>query len=141
MLSGWVAKSLDPPATINNIYHIVGTWVQPASKPDGGTAASYVRENKKKMKVEKKKAKLAAAMAAAAETMTPGKTSDAEAQKIPKDLSHTKCFWCKEKGHYSTSMDCPLHPSKKSQEMAAYANSTREEFEAGIFAMMKQEEE
>jgi quinol-cytochrome oxidoreductase complex cytochrome b subunit len=62
MLSGWVAKSLDPPATINNIYHIVGTWVQPASKPDGGTAASYVRENKKKMKVEKKKAKLAAAM-------------------------------------------------------------------------------
>jgi hypothetical protein len=38
-------------------------------------------------------------------------------------------------------MDCPLHPSKESQEMTAYANSTLEEFEAGIFSMMKQEEE
>lgn len=38
------------------------------------------------------------------------------AKETPKDLphSHTECFSCNEKGHYSTSKECPLY--KKEQE-------------------------
>jgi hypothetical protein len=42
MLNGWATKAFAPPQTVNKIYRIAGTWVRPAPKPDGGTAASYV---------------------------------------------------------------------------------------------------
>jgi hypothetical protein len=114
MLNGWATKAFDPPQTVNEIYSIAGTWVRPAPRPDGGTASSYVTiveeaKNKgkltKKVKEEKKKQaqQLAVAMATAGEPAGSGK----EVTKMPKDLSHIKCFRCNEYGHYSTSKDCP----------------------------------
>jgi hypothetical protein len=58
MLKGWATKAFDPPQTVNDIYRIAGTWVRPSSKPDGGTAATYVtieEEAKHRAKQEKKK--------------------------------------------------------------------------------------
>jgi hypothetical protein len=58
MLNGWATKAFDPPQTVNDIYRIAGTWVRPSSKPDGGTAATYVtidEEAKRRAKQEKKK--------------------------------------------------------------------------------------
>jgi hypothetical protein len=48
----------------------------------------------KKAKEEKKKQaqQLAAAMATAGETPGSGKAANSEARKVPKDLSHIKCF-------------------------------------------------
>jgi hypothetical protein len=57
MLNGWAMKAFDPPQTVNDIYRIAGTWVRPSSKPDGGTAATYVtieEEAKRRVKQEKK---------------------------------------------------------------------------------------
>jgi hypothetical protein len=42
MLNGWATKAFDPPGTTNDIYRIVGAWVKPAAKIDGGTAATFV---------------------------------------------------------------------------------------------------
>jgi hypothetical protein len=42
MLNGWATKAFDPPKTVNDIYRIAGAWVKPTSKPDGGTAATFV---------------------------------------------------------------------------------------------------
>jgi hypothetical protein len=147
MLNGWATKAFDPPQTVNDIYRITGTWVRPSSKPDGGTAATYATieeeakrraKQEKKTKAEKRKEKerSAAAMATSGETGGNVKGNN-DVQKVPKDLSHIECFRCKEKGHYSTSKDCPLHPSKK-QDTGGIVNSTWEE-EAGMFAMIQED--
>ncbi len=59
MLNGWATQAFNPPVTINEIYRIAGMWVKPASKPDGGTAASYVtiKEDARKRGKQDKKAK------------------------------------------------------------------------------------
>jgi hypothetical protein len=132
MLHGWATNAFNHPETVNDIYCIAGNWVKPSSRLDGGTAASYVKieedtklkqkqEKKMKAKRKKEKAKVAAVMATAA---TAGKTPLEGSSKIPKDLSHIQGFRCKEKGHYSTSKECSLHPSHKKQDATALANST-----------------
>ncbi len=144
MLNGWATNAFNPPETVNDIYCIAGNWVKPSSRLDGGTAASYVKieedtklkqkqEKKMKAKRKKEKAKVAAVMVTAA---TAGKTPLEGSSKIPKDLSHIQGFRCKEKGHYSTSKECSLHPSHKKQDATALANSTWEEYKAGIYAMI-----
>ena len=57
MLNGWATKAFDPPKTVNDIYRIAGAWVKPTSKPDGGTAATFVtieEDAKQKGKAAKK---------------------------------------------------------------------------------------
>lgn len=104
-------------------------------------AASYVTieedaklkpKQEKKMRAEKKKEKSRVAVAMAMAAMA-AKTQEEGTSKIPKHLSHIECFRCKEKGHYSTSKECPLHPSHKKQDTTAFANSSWEEYEAGIY--------
>jgi hypothetical protein len=84
----------------------------------------------KKVKEEKKKQaqQLAAAMATAGETPGSGKAANNETGKVPKDLSHIKCFKCDQFGHYSTS-------KKKDQEGQATGTwgTWEEQFEAGMF--------
>jgi hypothetical protein len=41
MMNGWATQAFKPPATVNKIYRITGTWVKPTTKPDGGTAATH----------------------------------------------------------------------------------------------------
>ncbi len=113
MLNGWATKAFDPLQTVNDIYHIAGTWVRPSSKPDGGTVVMYVtieeeakrrakQEKKNKAEKRKEKERSAAAMATSGETGANVKGNN-DGQKVPKDLSHIECFRCKEKGHYSMS--------------------------------------
>ena len=146
MLNGWATKAFDPPKTVNEIYRIAGSWVRPAPRPDGGTASSYVTIEEearskgkiaKKAKEEKRKhAQLTAAMATAGETAGSGKGANGETAKIPKDLSHIKCFKCDEYGHYSTSKDCPLQ-ARKNSDQTAQANGTwgawEQQYEGGMF--------
>ncbi len=139
MLNGWATKAFNPPQTVNEIYRIAVLWVRPAPRPGGGTASSYVTieeeaKNKgklaKKAKEEKKKQaqQLAPAMATAGETPWSGKAANNETGKVPKDLSHIKCFKCDQFGHYSTS-------KKKDQEGQATGTwgTWEEQFEAGMF--------
>jgi hypothetical protein len=127
MSNGWATQAFNPLATVSEIYRITGTWVKPASKPDGGTAATYVtieedarkkgmQDKKAKAERRKEQEKIAAAIATSGES---GKSNEDD-KKVPKDLSHIQCFHCKEFGHYSTSKDCPLHESKQD----AHVNGT-----------------
>jgi len=129
MLNGWATKAFDPPDTPNDIYRIAGLWVKPATKIEGGTGATFVtieedvKINKKtneKLKASEKKKRVAVVAAAAIAT---GASAEDGEKKTPKDLSHIKCFRCKEPDHYSSSKDCPLHPSKQKAESGA-VNST-----------------
>ncbi len=103
--------------------------VKPATKIEGGTGATFVtieedvKINKKtneKLKASEKKKRVAVVAAAAIAT---GASAEDGEKKTPKDLSHIKCFRCKEPDHYSSSKDCPLHPSKQKAESGA-VNST-----------------
>jgi hypothetical protein len=152
MLNGWATKAFDPLKTVNDIYRIAGAWVKPTSKPDGGTAATFVtiEEDAKqkgkaarKAKEEKKKQvqQLAAAMVTAGET-NKGKSGN-DGDKVPKDLSHIQCFRCGEYGHYSTSKDCPKHESKKNRGKEANVNGTWGAWEdvAGVFLTIQEVEQ
>jgi len=147
MLNGWATKAFDPPDTPNDIYRIAGSWVKPATKIKGGTGAMFVtieeetKINKKKnekLKASEKKKKAAAVAAAAA--MATGASAEDGEKKTPKDLSHIKCFRCKDPGHYSSSKACPLHPSKQKAESRA-VNSTWQQYEASIYTTIRMEEE
>jgi len=147
MMNGWATKAFDPPDTPNNIYRIAGSWVKPATKMEGGPGATFVtieedaKLNKKrneKLKASEKKKKAAAAVAATA--MVTGGSPEDGSKKTPKDLSHIECFRCKEPGHYSSSKECPLHPSKQKTESGA-VNSTWQEYEASIYTTVRIKEE
>jgi hypothetical protein len=147
MLNGWARKAFDPPDTPNDIYRIAGSWVKPATKMEGGPGATFVtieedaKFNKKrneKLKASEKKKKAAAVAVAAA--MATGASAEDGEKKTPKDLSHIECFRCKEPSHYSSSKDCPLHPSMQKAESRA-VNSTWQEYEASIYTTVRMEEE
>ncbi len=151
MLNGWATKAFDPPQTVNDIYWIAGAWVKPTSKPDGGTAATFVtieedakQKGKLTKKVKEEKKKHAQQLAAVAAMVTAGETnkgqSSEDREKIPKGLSHIQCFRCREFGHYSTSKDCPKQERKKGQD--ANVNGTWETLEdvAGVFLTIKEVE-
>ncbi len=63
MMNGWATQAFTPPAMVNEIYWIAGMWVKPSTKPDGGTAVTYVtikemperKENRKKRIKQKKR--------------------------------------------------------------------------------------
>jgi hypothetical protein len=147
MLNSWARKAFNPPDTPNDIYRIAGSWVKPATKMEGGPGAAFVmieedaKFNKKrneKLKASEKKKKAAAVAVAAA--MATGASAEDGEKKTPKDLSHIECFRCKEPGHYSSSKDCPLHPSMQKVESRA-VNSTWQEYEASIYTTVRMEEE
>jgi hypothetical protein len=72
--------------------------------------------------------------------MATGASAEDGEKKTPKDLSHIECSRCKEPGDYSSSKDCPLHPSKQKAESRA-VNSTWQEYEASIYTTIRIEEE
>jgi hypothetical protein len=118
---------------------------------EGGPGATFVtieedaklnKKRNKKLKASEKKKKAVAVAVAAAAVMamaTGGSTEDGD-KRTPKDLSHIECFRCKDPGHYLSSKDCPLHPSKQKTESGA-VNSTWQEYEASIYATVRIEEE
>jgi hypothetical protein len=144
MMNGWATQAFKPPATVNEIYRIAGTWVKPSTKPDGGTAATYVtiEEDAKKKGKQKEKEKAEKKKLAATTIGDTNTTKKSEAEKVPKDLSHIQCFRCNEFGHYSTSKDCPMHASKKEGQREGLVNGTWQDYqELGVFATMREEEQ
>jgi hypothetical protein len=149
MLNGWATKAFDPPDTPNDIYRIAGSWVKSATKIEGGMGTMFFtieedakinkKKNEKLKAPEKKKKAVAVAVAAVAAMATGASAEDGE-KKNPKDLLHIECFRCKEPGHYSSSKDCPLHPSKQKAESRA-VSSTWQEYEASMCTTVRIEEE
>jgi hypothetical protein len=92
MMNGWATQAFKPPVTVNEIHRIAGTWVKPSTKPDGGTAATYVtieenarRKGKQKEKNKAEKKKLAAATIE--DTSSTIKAEGGGGEKVPKDPS------------------------------------------------------
>ncbi len=95
------------------------------------------KKTNEKLKASEKKKRVAVVAAAAIAT---GASAEDGEKKTPKDLSHIECFRCKEPSHYSSSKDCPLHPSMQKVESRA-VNSTWQEYEASIYTTVRMEEE
>jgi hypothetical protein len=116
MMNGWTTGAFPPPTTVNQIYQVAGNWVKPTSRIEGGTSATYVTiEEGASLKKQKAKAKQAAS-----------EKGDGE-EKPKKDRSQLECWYCKEKGHFSSN--CPK--KKKAKEDQGIANVTwleQEEF-------------
>jgi hypothetical protein len=129
MINGWTMGAFKPPATVNEIYRVVGNWVKPTSKLEGGTSTTYVTIEedaaikRRKEQTEKNKKKSAAG----------GKENDGNENK--KDRSQLECWYCKEKGHFSSK--CPKKKKDKEKENQAgegLAHATwQEEIEHSMF--------
>jgi hypothetical protein len=126
MINGWTTGAFRPPTTVNEIYRVAGNWVKPTSKLEGGTAATYVTIEedaaikRRKEQTEKNKKKSAAS----------GKEIDEQATK--KDRSQLECWYCKEKGHFSSK--CPKRKKdKEAKDGEAQAHATWQELEHSMF--------
>jgi hypothetical protein len=114
---------------VNEIYRVAGNWVKPTSKLEGGTSATYVTIEedaaikRRKEQAEKNKKKSAAG----------GKENDENTNK--KDRSQLECWYCNEKGHFSSR--CPKKKKDKEKESKAaegLAHATwQEELEGNMF--------
>jgi hypothetical protein len=96
MLNGWAAGAFNPPDTINKIFRIVGSWVKPVLRGEGGTAILYVMSEEdakqvdKKKQEQKQKQKQEATATAAAAIAEPEANEESK-KKLPKDRSNYKC--------------------------------------------------
>jgi hypothetical protein len=114
MMNGWTTGAFPPPTTVNQIYQVAGNWVKPTSRIEGGTSATYATiEEGASLKKQKEKADKAKAKQAASEK------GDGE-EKPKKDRSQLECWYCNEKGHFSSN--CPK--KKKAKEGQGVANVT-----------------
>jgi hypothetical protein len=129
MINGWTTGAFRPPSTVNEIYRLAGNWVKPTSKLEGGTSATYVTIEedaaikRHKEQAEKNKKKSAAG----------GKENNENTKN--KDKSQLECWYCKEKGHFSSR--CPKKKKDKEKESKAaegLAHATwQEELEGNMF--------
>jgi hypothetical protein len=126
MINGWTTGAFKPPTTINEIYRVAGNWVKPTSRSEGGTSATYVTIEEdaaqKRCKEQEKKTR----GKGADEKEKGAKTPDSEGQE-KKNRSQLECWYCKEKGHFSSR--CPKRKADREKQGQGFANATwQEEF-------------
>jgi hypothetical protein len=129
MINGWTTGAFKPPATVNEIYRVAGNWVKPTTKLEGGTSATYVTiEEHAAIKHRKEQADINKSKSAAG-----GKQqADKNGKENKKDRSELECWYCKEKGHFSSK--CPKKKSdKEAQDGEGLAHATWQELEHSMF--------
>jgi hypothetical protein len=104
MINGWTTGAFKPPTTINEIYRVAGNWVKPTSRSEGGTSATYVTIEEDAAQKRRKEQEKKARNKGTDEKEKGAKTPDSEGQE-KKDRSQLECWYCKEKGHFSSR--CP----------------------------------